>query len=1472
MKFILILIAFLVCFLSLLNPSLAMKTKQRSNAKEGCIVLYKDCNYEGSRVELCEDQPDLRIINFRDQTSGISLGKNVRVQIFEESDYKGRSVIMSNDQSCLIGTEYSSFNDKINSIKIIPIPPERPEQGCVRIFSKCYYQGLSYMFCNDRPFFSKKYYNSESVASVWVGENTELQLYLEKNMQGTNKSFSQDFDCLNTCVGWKSNRAKSASVFTVVKTQKRFTDEEMKKLEEEELIEEKIKKQESEPEFFSVEYAAYGDLDITEKIRSLINSENHSLTFSAVNDSFGSTLSGVFKTAHLFFWSKGKMCIAGVKDNEVLNISVNTKGHCYAIDYTTSNLKIYGALWGGNDVTQIMRDIVSKNKDFRYIEAKADLFGVDPLPGWKKTLSVYFEIDNVRVKTTITEGEKIDVRTDAKKLEELEKERIIAEHELKIKKEQEEKVRKDAEQIAEIEKHKREEDVQKKNEEEKMKFSIIEAQYGPNIVTDLVKSKIVNNSLVFQITSKFPTLPEDYLKMATIFYWSNFKVCYRTIRGDESITIDSNPATDEKMFCHEPPAKEASKIHIYLATFGGTDITNIIRENAKNDKFSSIKASSAEFGKPLPGWQNSLFIYYSIGNAFVTRIMLENEKIVFLEEVEKKKTEEENKKRELEKALEDAKIEQENKKYVFSIAGVSYGPSDFTDFSKTLIKNDTLVVKPNNSDFGDTWVEMKKSLHIFYWYKDQICVLNKLENTPIIEISKGNSNKDGNCHDKPVDNKNGITIYSASYGVNDVTEQMRKMFNGKNTVQLTYYSPNVKDFDMETVKDGLLGRSFSVYFKLNGVFFFYVIVDGESIDFLKIYEKYEFDKQIKQEVVQKAEIIIANYGSLRVTDRVRKLVELSTTSKVTIQASNTVFGDPSPWLLKTASVLYKINGKYCVSNALQNDNLVIDISDSLCYKIPDDETSKTKIRVLAASYAGMDVTEILRAKFTKESIAKLVVDDSSIVKTTLDNKWLKVLTIQYILEGQIFTFILKEGSVVDFAVEEKKRKETEIRENTYFQITHTSYGPLEVTDKVKLMVNNENYSLKFRPENRLFGDSWKGNSPKYSHVFYLLHNRFCVANSIEFGEINIGIDNPNPTCYDEPGNTKSGVKIEAASWGDRDVTEFLRKKSMDSKFSVIFAEDSYFGDPLKTLSVQFVVNGKRFNRIIKEHEVIDLIETEIQESGVKIKRSRAEEDFKKSILEQQQVAIAKQKLLDQANQKEKHQELIMKLQDDENSHLNEEKIALLKKELNMTNRKMATHEEKKIELERKQFIERYYLNKIKIKSKKGSIVKNNSIITLTHVNTGSRLYSSVNNKNRNGDLRISGYRTNDNSSNVYWRINGENKNIQNLDTIKLSHRDSKTYLFSKRGQLSKLNGQQEVLAIKNNKDVSTNWKVIIYKNYGNSDNLKVGDIIKLKNVNSDRVLTANREKDYSSDNNQVFAKTTRSKEKDDDLFVISEIK
>jgi len=125
---------------------------------------------------------------------------------------------------------------------------------------------------------------------------------------------------------------------------------------------------------------------------------------------------------------------------------------------------------------------------------------------------------------------------------------------------------------------------------------------------------------------------------------------------------------------------------------------------------------------------------------------------------------------------------------------------------------------------------------------------------------------------------------------------------------------------------------------------------------------------------------------------------------------------------------------------------------------------------------------------------------------------------------------------------------------------------------------------------------------------------------------------------------------------------------------------------------------------------------------------------------------------------------------------------------------------------------------------------------------------------------------------VYWRINGENKNIQNLDTIKLSHRDSKTYLFSKRGQLSKLNGQQEVLAIKNNKDVSTNWKVIIYKNYGNSDNLKVGDIIKLKNVNSDRVLTANREKDYSSDNNQVFAKTTRSKEKDDDLFVISEIK
>ena len=1466
MKYSIFFFTIVFCLSCLFQNSFQMKTKQRQNAKEGCVIIYKDCNYEGPRVEICEDQSDFRIINFRDQTSAISLGKNVKATLYEKKDYKGNFVQVSSDRACFIGTDESSFNSKINSIKITKIPPKRPKQGCVRIFEKCYYQGISYMFCNDRPIFPKKYFNSKTASSIWLGENTELELFLKPNMKGQRKSFSQDFDCLDTCIGWMSHSAKSASIFTVVRTQKKFTDEEMQKLEEEERLEESRRIEEAKPEFFSVEYASYGDLDITEKIQSLVNNENHSLTFSAFNDSFGSTLTGVFKTAHLFYWSKGKICNAGVKENEILNISVEKGGNCFDTNYTKENLKIYAAAYGGKDITQKLRELASK--DLNFIEAKTDIYGADPLPGWMKTLSVFYEVNNVKVKTTIIEGEKIEIKTEAKRLLDAQKSKKSAEEELKKRRDEEELMKKEAEKKANKEKKKIEEEEKRKKEEEKMRFSIIDAQYGPNLITDLIREKVVKNSLVFGIDSSFPTLPEDYLNMATIFYWSNNKVCYRTIRGDETVTIDGNSAKDELLFCHDPPTNQ-TKIQVFLATFGGSDITQILRQQTKNPKFSNVKATSSEFGKPLPGWQNSLFVYYSVGSAFLTRIMLENEKIVFLKEIEKAKNEEENKKKELEKALKDAKIEQENKKFIFSIAGLSYGASDFTDFSKTQVKNDLIVVLPNNSMFGDTWVEMKKTLHLMYWQKEKICVLNELEHGPFVEVSKNKENKNASCHVKPRDRGNRITIYAASYGVNDVTNYMRKMFNSSS--KLTNYTPNVRDFEMEDTKDGLISRSFSIYFKINNIFFFTVIVDGESIDFLKIYEKYASELEKDKEVIKKADIILANYGNLRTTDRVRRLVELSATSKVTIQANNSIFGDPSPWLLKTASVLYKINGKYCVSNALQNDNLVIDINDNFCYSQPQTKEAKTNVNVLVASYAGIDVTQILREKFVKESITSLTINDESIVKSNLDNRWLKVLLIQYELNGQIFTYSLNSGSVINFSLEESKRKEKEINDGTYFKITHTSYGPLDVTEKVRLMVNNEDYSLKFRPENRLFGDTWKGNSPKYSHVFYLLHNRICVTNSVEYGEIDVGIDK-NGACYDEPGNTKSGVKIEAASWGNRDVTEYLRKMSMKTKFSVIFAEDSYFGDPLKTLSIQFIVNGKRFNRIIKEHEVIDLLETEVQESDVKIKKSRAEEELRKLIEEKNSVAKAKQELIEKAIINEKQRETLLKQQEEEKFHLNEEKIALLTRETNQTNQTLESNEKKNAELERKHFIDRTFLNGLKISTPKGTIIKRNNLIVLTNINTGSKLFASSDVRNQSGILKVSGYRSLDNTPNVYWLLKGENSEIQNLETVKIKHRESKTYLYSRKGQLSTMTGQQEVSSNVSNKDVFSDWKIIVVHNYGSSDNLKVGDIIKIKNISSDKFLSTSDQNDYYSGNNQVFVKINDNNENGDDLFVITEAK
>ena len=99
----------------------SIKTVMRMQIpKEGCVILYSDCNYEGQKLEVCDDINDFRIISFKDQLRSLSLGNNVKVLLFQEKYFKGEYYLVDSDQPCFQhGYGLLTFTANTNSLKFI---------------------------------------------------------------------------------------------------------------------------------------------------------------------------------------------------------------------------------------------------------------------------------------------------------------------------------------------------------------------------------------------------------------------------------------------------------------------------------------------------------------------------------------------------------------------------------------------------------------------------------------------------------------------------------------------------------------------------------------------------------------------------------------------------------------------------------------------------------------------------------------------------------------------------------------------------------------------------------------------------------------------------------------------------------------------------------------------------------------------------------------------------------------------------------------------------------------------------------------------------------------------------------------------------------------------------------------------------------------------------------------------------------
>lgn len=135
----------------------SLKLTTSSRPSSGCVWIYQHCNYSGTKKEYCSNQSsvDSSVDNY---FSSILVGDDTEVELFQNSNYGGSSVITIDDISCL--TNYY-MNDKVSSLKI----GSQTTKG--KLFSAAYkFSPYSY-FDSDEEHFPTKI---ENMSITWPSD------------------------------------------------------------------------------------------------------------------------------------------------------------------------------------------------------------------------------------------------------------------------------------------------------------------------------------------------------------------------------------------------------------------------------------------------------------------------------------------------------------------------------------------------------------------------------------------------------------------------------------------------------------------------------------------------------------------------------------------------------------------------------------------------------------------------------------------------------------------------------------------------------------------------------------------------------------------------------------------------------------------------------------------------------------------------------------------------------------------------------------------------------------------------------------------------------------------------------------------------------------------------------------------------------------------------------------------------------
>ena len=129
------------------------------------ITLFSDRNFRGRSVTYRRDVPDLEPLGFNDDTSSLRVGRGEVWEVCEHSNYQGRCVVVSGEESDL---RRNSWNDLISSFRRVDSTgPRPPFQGAayIVIFDQTTYRGTPTNFNGPVP----DLYNLRRAQSVTIG-------------------------------------------------------------------------------------------------------------------------------------------------------------------------------------------------------------------------------------------------------------------------------------------------------------------------------------------------------------------------------------------------------------------------------------------------------------------------------------------------------------------------------------------------------------------------------------------------------------------------------------------------------------------------------------------------------------------------------------------------------------------------------------------------------------------------------------------------------------------------------------------------------------------------------------------------------------------------------------------------------------------------------------------------------------------------------------------------------------------------------------------------------------------------------------------------------------------------------------------------------------------------------------------------------------------------------------------------------